>query len=222
MSTERRQPAKRIRNAEGVTLCSCGCGNVPKPPRRSWFSDACVEAWRMVNDPGYIRRQLKERDKGICALCGCDSDVEYRRYLDSHKEAARLLRWFEQRREHENWLTRDTHDKDPWQTSRHRLWPECEKNGKTCYKTLHSLRELEIIRLGVVNPGWTNGRTTAWDADHIVPVVEGGGLCGLENYRTLCHPCHKRVTAELAARRAEQRRQEKRRAAGDLFLTPHP
>jgi 5-methylcytosine-specific restriction protein A len=49
-------------------------------------------------------------------------------------------------------------------------------------------------------------RSTYWDADHIVPVVEGGGECDLDNYRTLCIPCHKRVTAELAARRAEQRR----------------
>lgn len=46
-----------------------------------------------------------------------------------------------------------------------------------------------------------------WDADHIVPVVEGGGECGLENYRTLCKPCHKRETAALARRRAAARRQ---------------
>jgi 5-methylcytosine-specific restriction endonuclease McrA len=42
--------------------------------------------------------------------------------------------------------------------------------------------------------------------DHIVPVVEGGGACGLENLRTLCKPCHKRVTAELAGRRAVAKR----------------
>jgi hypothetical protein len=39
-----------------------------------------------------------------------------------------------------------------------------------------------------------------WEADHIVPVVEGGGLCGLENYRTLCSVCHKKVTAALRKR----------------------
>jgi len=33
-----------------------------------------------------------------------------------------------------------------------------------------------------------------WDADHIVPVKEGGGLCGLENIRTLCIKCHKIIT----------------------------
>lgn len=39
-----------------------------------------------------------------------------------------------------------------------------------------------------------------WHADHILPVVEGGGLCGLEGYRTLCLPCHKKVTKELRQR----------------------
>ena len=44
-----------------------------------------------------------------------------------------------------------------------------------------------------------------WDADHIVPVIEGGGECGLENYRTLCIPCHKKETAKLAKRIARRR-----------------
>jgi 5-methylcytosine-specific restriction endonuclease McrA len=45
-----------------------------------------------------------------------------------------------------------------------------------------------------------------WDADHVVPVVEGGGGCGLENYRTLCIPCHRIETAELRRRLAERKR----------------
>lgn len=52
-------------------------------------------------------------------------------------------------------------------------------------------------------------RTTYWDADHIIPVVEGGGECDLDNYRTLCYWCHQKVTAELARRRAEERRRLK-------------
>ena len=42
----------------------------------------------------------------------------------------------------------------------------------------------------------------AWEADHIVPLVEGGSY-GLENLRTLCVPCHKLETAALARRRAQ-------------------
>jgi len=45
-----------------------------------------------------------------------------------------------------------------------------------------------------------------WDADHVVPVIEGGGECDVQNIRTLCIPCHVRATAELAARLAEKRK----------------
>jgi 5-methylcytosine-specific restriction endonuclease McrA len=48
-----------------------------------------------------------------------------------------------------------------------------------------------------------------WDMDHITPVVEGGGGCGLSNLRTLCIPCHRGATAELAARRAAERRPQR-------------
>ena len=54
---------------------------------------------------------------------------------------------------------------------------------------------------------WHRLSTSLWDADHIVPVVEGGGCCGLENFRTLCIPCHKRETAALRRRLKEQRRE---------------
>jgi 5-methylcytosine-specific restriction enzyme A len=47
-------------------------------------------------------------------------------------------------------------------------------------------------------------RRSLWDADHIVPVVEGGGACDLSNIRTLCLRCHRKVTGELRARRALQ------------------
>lgn len=57
--------------------------------------------------------------------------------------------------------------------------------------------------------GYSPARNEWWDADHIVPVCEGGGECGLDNYRTLCQPCHKKVTAELSAKRAAERRAKK-------------
>lgn len=45
-----------------------------------------------------------------------------------------------------------------------------------------------------------------WEANHVLAVVEGGGLCGLEGMETLCIPCHREHTAALAARRAAGRR----------------
>jgi 5-methylcytosine-specific restriction endonuclease McrA len=43
-------------------------------------------------------------------------------------------------------------------------------------------------------------RKSLWDADHIVPVAEGGGECDLSNLRTLCLKCHRVRTAELRER----------------------
>lgn len=51
-------------------------------------------------------------------------------------------------------------------------------------------------------PRKARGSGHLWQADHIIPVVEGGGACGLNNYRTLCTACHKSETAALRARMA--------------------
>jgi 5-methylcytosine-specific restriction protein A len=51
-----------------------------------------------------------------------------------------------------------------------------------------------------------------WEADHIVPVAEGGGVCGLENYRTLCLRCHRLETALLVGRLADRRKGQGRLA----------
>lgn len=60
--------------------------------------------------------------------------------------------------------------------------------------------------------------TSLWAADHIVPVVKGGGACGLENYRTLCVPCHRLETTRLAAERAAERKLAKEAELGIVRL----
>ena len=45
-----------------------------------------------------------------------------------------------------------------------------------------------------------------WQVDHVRPVADGGGCCGLANLRTLCTPCHAQVTARAAGQRAADRR----------------
>jgi hypothetical protein len=45
----------------------------------------------------------------------------------------------------------------------------------------------------------------ALEADHIVPVADGGGECGLENYRLLCRACHVSVTAAWRRARVDRR-----------------
>jgi 5-methylcytosine-specific restriction endonuclease McrA len=47
-------------------------------------------------------------------------------------------------------------------------------------------------------------RRSLWDADHILPVAEGGGECDLDNIRTLCLVCHRRQTRDLRFRLREK------------------
>jgi hypothetical protein len=180
-----------------VTVCSCGCGQIPKPPRQTWFSKACVDRWREKNDVTYIRQQLKKRDKGVCALCGCDADAEYRRWCQARQTVERLVSWlYNAQRLDRDWDER----KQRWV-----FRPQVEEFNWRKVAT----RKRELQKKFTPPGKWTAGRRTGWDADHIVAVIEGGGLCGLENYRTLCHPCHKEITKDLAARRAAARKREK-------------
>ena len=43
------------------------------------------------------------------------------------------------------------------------------------------------------------------EADHIIPIADGGAEFEKENVRTLCEPCHKHITAEWHRRKAEIR-----------------
>jgi 5-methylcytosine-specific restriction enzyme A len=86
----------------------------------------------------------------------------------------------------------------------------CAGCGIDC---LHAERQLKRLRgaarlkallaWGFGAGARAGSRKSLWDADHIVPVVEGGGECDLENIRTLCLKCHRAVTAQLRARRSK-------------------
>ena len=77
-----------------------------------------------------------------------------------------------------------------------------------CADNTEAIRAATITaELRTHDPGWVaRYRKSRWQADHIIPVVRGGGQCGLENYRTLCIPCHKTVTAKLARERANEKK----------------
>ncbi|XP_019643922.1 PREDICTED: DNA annealing helicase and endonuclease ZRANB3-like [Branchiostoma belcheri] len=53
-----------------------------------------------------------------------------------------------------------------------------------------------------------------WHADHIVPVADGGGLCSLDNFRTLCVACHRKVTTQQNRERRSAQKQERRSQDG--------
>jgi 5-methylcytosine-specific restriction endonuclease McrA len=77
----------------------------------------------------------------------------------------------------------------------------CAVCGLDCIAQLHHIKRLRGSARTRAAATWNlRGRKTLWDADHIVPVAEGGGECDLSNMRTLCLKCHRAHTAELRDR----------------------
>jgi 5-methylcytosine-specific restriction protein A len=205
MSTKRRAGAEfRGKGPNGRNLCFCGCGREVERPRINWFSDACVSAWKLINDPATIRAAVMERDRGICASCGVDTELRQRIARDTRQL------WM--------WLARAHAEELFWRNELPEPWPGAGRALYNCHALATRWVNEDMAR------EFGDYERHAWEADHIVPVIEGGGQCGLENYRTLCVPCHKRVTAELARRRAARRRAVNEQAAGilPLSLVTHP
>ena len=55
-----------------------------------------------------------------------------------------------------------------------------------------------------------------WEADHIVPVAEGGGETCLDNFQTLCVPCHAKKTQGQKEDSNKRKRQEAAKGTLDL------
>lgn len=80
---------------------------------------------------------------------------------------------------------------------------KCGIDAHALYTRIYALHPAERLN-ALINASWKLPKTPKalerllhnpkeghfWEADHIVPVAEGGGACGLENLRTLCVPCH--------------------------------
>lgn len=77
----------------------------------------------------------------------------------------------------------------------------CTLCGIDCVAAYAHIRRLRgAARLRAATEWNASGRKTLWDADHVIPVVEGGGECDLSNMRTLCLKCHRAHTLEIRRR----------------------
>lgn len=81
-----------------------------------------------------------------------------------------------------------------------------ELYGEDCIPSAYRWKEryCSIWREWLVRFGFGRGHFS--EVDHIVPVSEGGGLCGLDNLRLICGRCHAAETKKLAARNGLKRR----------------
>jgi len=164
---------KRPLGPNGEKICY-NCGGLLPKGRPFNCSAKCSEEWRCKTSPSHLRYVLHERDKGVCAICGIDTDAlkkEYATFRDANKYG-------------NFWNAK----KDKW--------------------------------LNAHGIPWSRATGNLWDADHITPVIEGGGECGLDNFRTLCIPCHKQVTAELRGRMASKAQAQRLQDAQALLAAP--
>lgn len=79
----------------------------------------------------------------------------------------------------------------------------CERCGTDTVAAMTALKRSRGARRLELLAAWglkRFSRKSLWDADHRVPVAEGGGECDLDNMRTLCLRCHREATRELQAR----------------------
>lgn len=197
MSTKRRERAKRRKDEHGQVVCSCGCGRPPGKGRRTWCSQECVDRWMWANSPKFVREKLWERDKGVCAKCGVNAPREEQRakvanasWAWNAKHGIHARSWGF-RRAHPGW----------WQV------PKFLQSDRWGFDQPRVAEARRARLMAMEAAGWNIYRRTSWwEADHIVPVAEGGGQCGPENYRTLCCRCHAEETQKLLARLAAKRK----------------
>lgn len=143
--------------------------------RRHWCGDACVREYRMWFHWPTIRRAVLKRDRAICRTCGFDARA-------AQAERRRLLA------EHvvPKRVTKSLAEK--------RRIAEARLERKLA---LLEFAALHRVPIGRASADW-------WDADHIVPRIEGG-TNALDNLRTLCLRCHGVETAKLRERRSALR-----------------
>lgn len=65
------EPSKLPKGPNGRALCR-QCSTEVKPPKITFCSKGCVEAWKLRNDVGLQRRAVFKRDGGLCRACRLD------------------------------------------------------------------------------------------------------------------------------------------------------
>lgn len=85
---------------------------------------------------------------------------------------------------------------------RKRRWysKECQKTALNNFYIIKG--DTKVIRETLFrrDQGYCKGcgvYSDTWQADHIIPVHQGGGACTLDNFQTLCEDCHKDKTFNL-------------------------
>jgi len=97
---------------DGTKQC-VWCGDALKGRRQRWCSDDCVSDYQLNHDWGVIRAFVRNRDKGVCAICKI-------------KTFAEKARWKKLRTKFTWELFRELLIKHGWPAGTHRDWWEAD------------------------------------------------------------------------------------------------
>lgn len=166
---------------DGKKLCAW-CDKPLGKGRRRYCSEVCSNEFLIRSSGQWAAHFVYQRDKAICALCKLDCD-------EVSKERSRLLHC----PVHEYYYGSD----------RELRYYERDSRGNAISREEFEKRKAawEVERKAFADkyPGVFSSNHH-WEADHIIPVAEGGGSCGLDNLRTLCKSCHAKESGALRKR----------------------
>lgn len=166
-----------------LLTCRCGVRTEPARPRYGYVQD-------FANPDGSKRGPKGRR---LCLVCGVEVTPPKRSYCSAECV--------------QRWLIR-TRSGSARRAVRQRDKGICVACGIDCVALkkmlIHAWREYGRTftmalktRLGIRKHPLGK---SYWEADHIVPVAEGGGSCDLDGFRTLCLWCHRLETTALMRR----------------------
>jgi len=162
-------------------------------------SAPCYNSWHIKCNKKSARLELSEADMGVCAKCKVDTRKMFHRARvfppeDPNRKAA-LFCTSEEAPGEECILCPHVVKRSQNSSEEARLhWSELQRQA------LGSNLEDTFCRKVKLTEGMF------WEADHILAVKLGGGEAPLDNYQTLCKPCHLLKTKEDVAKIAQLRR----------------
>jgi 5-methylcytosine-specific restriction endonuclease McrA len=154
--------------------------------------------------------------KGRCRLCGDKRPPSRRGYCSDECQNGYLMATdlgYVRFRIHERdkgvcaecGLDCDDHERRVWGYS---TMAKVPPKGSPAERALRTPHELRVTAIAMLKKNGFAGLTpssakTLWNADHIVPVVDGGSFL-MDNLQTLCLTCHDRKSTTEATLRARR------------------
>jgi len=155
-----------------IPICHVCDSEAIKRERFIYCSAECRRLGSIRYSSSAIRKVAFERDRGVCAETGIDCYLLERIREQAHKPLAEHMAVAKRGSRKIGVLKRRT-----------------EEEAKRIQRRWQILWNHKILRLGIPERLWRRG--SLWEADHVIPVHKGGGVCDMNNIQTLCWESHR-------------------------------